>query len=596
MYDNDLRINEETASFSRLMSTKNLIGPITISYDISENAKSIQSRMGGEILDFTLNFDGADCRGEERNRSIITGASPTTEQSIICTFDQVKVYKPTGTYTFRNLTNEIKQLDIALENIEIRGLLNITEQENKNGDTILTINAGNNRRLGVPRWKEYAYNNLDTKNPWTAGKEVQENIISLPIEKQPKLLGLTIFANSTEHDRVFLVKEQEYKNSEGIIEVTQNAANTQEYIFTLTGATQDANTILNVEWFMNNNLRMCAEYRRETCVQTFTSPGEWRITAKVNLVGGRTLTFNKNFKIDNPISLERHARILNRSGKMLNEEEIFDVKTKTYVIKDIYPPETLIFDARDVISSNPGYILTEVNWMINDGSNTETRAGKRIEYKLTRTARYNIRAEYTFQNTTAGKSDDIKKAYDDIRFDLDRRNITPVLKISKNSDYVPARITVDASESRSEHSELIKFIFNFGEGRPDAVGDASEISYTYTTSGEKTITLTVVDENNERATIKETIVLKDAPKTLGFTPSLSPAEAGKPVDFKATNTTGQIEEYIWNFGDNTPVQYGYEASHIFRNAGNYTVTMTVKYLDGTERSTSQVFKVVESLE
>lgn len=339
---------------------------------------------------------------------------------------------------------------------------------------------------------------------------------------------------------------------------------------------------------------MCAHSKKDVCSEKFLTPWEWRITAKVNLIGGKNLSFTKIFKIDQPINLERHVKVMNRSWQILNSRNTFDVKEKVYIIKDIYPPETLMFDARDVIANNPWYALKEVKWHISDWEKQEVKIGKKIDFKLTRTLRYNIRAEYTFQNTT--RSEDTKTAYDSIRIDLERRNITPVLKVTKSSDYVPARITVDASQSRSEYSELIKFIFNFGEGRPDSVGDASEITYTYTTPWEKTITLTVVDENNERATIKESIVLKDTPKTINFTPSLSPAQAGRSVDFEAKNTTGQIEEYIWNFWDNSAIGYGYEVSHTYQQAWTYLVTLTVRYTDWTERSTSKKFQVVTSLE
>lgn len=57
-----------------------------------------------------------------------------------------------------------------------------------------------------------------------------------------------------------------------------------------------------------------------------------------------------------------------------------------------------------------------------------------------------------------------------------------------------------------------------------------------------------------------------------------------------------MESYLWNFGDNTGISHGYSASHTFKQAGEYTVTLTVRYTDGTERNTAQKFKVVTSLE
>jgi PKD domain len=70
----------------------------------------------------------------------------------------------------------------------------------------------------------------------------------------------------------------------------------------------------------------------------------------------------------------------------------------------------------------------------------------------------------------------------------------PKIIIQNASDYVPTVITVDGSQSKSENGEIKKFIYNFGEGKPDTVGDAI-YEYQYNTPGEKEITLTIVNES-----------------------------------------------------------------------------------------------------
>lgn len=190
-----------------------------------------------------------------------------------------------------------------------------------------------------------------------------------------------------------------------------------------------------------------------------------------------------------------------------------------------------------------------MQWEISDGSTTEQKIGERIEYHINRTTRFVITAKYQFRASISGE---IQEAQDVIILDLERKSLTPILRINKTSDYVPAKITVDGSQSRAEYSEIIKFIYDFGEGRPEAIGDAIQI-YEYTTPGEKDITLTIIDNNGERASMKQTVVLKETPNIVGFTTSISPGFVDVNVDFIASDTTGQIEEYIWNFGDNTPI-------------------------------------------
>jgi PKD repeat protein len=75
---------------------------------------------------------------------------------------------------------------------------------------------------------------------------------------------------------------------------------------------------------------------------------------------------------------------------------------------------------------------------------------------------------------------------------------------------------------------------------------------------------------------------------------MSPGFTGAPVDFIADGATGQIEEWIWNFWDNTPAEKWYEVTHAFEKVGTYSVQLTVRYLDGTEKTTTQTFKVEDS--
>jgi PKD repeat protein len=174
-------------------------------------------------------------------------------------------------------------------------------------------------------------------------------------------------------------------------------------------------------------------------------------------------------------------------------------------------------------------------------------------------------------------------------------SLEPILQIQQSSDYTPSKVTFDASSSRSKNGTIQKFIFDFGEGRPKTEWDAVQV-YEYRTPGQKKISLTIVDNNNEQITISKYIVLKDTPKNIAFTTSMSPGIIGIPITFIADGTTGQIEEYIWNFWDNTPTSKWYEIDHTFAQSGKYSITMTVRYADGTEKSTTQQLQVDQSLE
>lgn len=52
-------------------------------------------------------------------------------------------------------------------------------------------------------------------------------------------------------------------------------------------------------------------------------------------------------------------------------------------------------------------------------------------------------------------------------------------------------------------------------------------------------------------------------------------QAGSPVAFDASTSTGSPESYLWQFGDSTPNASGSTTSHAFAAAGTYSVRLTV---------------------
>lgn len=94
LYDNDLYKTPLFASEARLDDTQTIVGPITIFFDISANAKKIAGRDLVNITRYDMNFDGAICTN---GLSRVGGTDPM-DQTIICTFDAVKEYTLDGSY------------------------------------------------------------------------------------------------------------------------------------------------------------------------------------------------------------------------------------------------------------------------------------------------------------------------------------------------------------------------------------------------------------------------------------------------------------------------------------------------------------------
>lgn len=199
-----------------------------------------------------------------------------------------------------------------------------------------------------------------------------------------------------------------------------------------------------------------------SCTHNFVTEGDYKIIAKITLINKQIISIEKNLLISAPLKLDRGMVVTNRAGNVLNTKETFDPKNRQYVIKKLSAGESITMDARDIVPSLQGYILKSVKWTINNGKNEEVRNGEKIDFTVNYTTRHNILAEYTFEKTAkSGRDDDIRIATERLQLDLDRENLSAVLKLSPESGYIPIKITADASQSTSKYSEIVKFEFDF---------------------------------------------------------------------------------------------------------------------------------------
>ncbi len=578
IYDQDRYTKEQYREGSRITDTQNIIGPINVFFDIRSNALQIAKNNLISIEEYSIDFDGASCSD---GRSLITGKNPMNEQSLICEFNQIKSYNIRGIYKWKNRLWEYQEVPINLPTIEVRWLIDIKNQVNNRWEKIITLDATSLKKLGTPRWI-YEW--------W---KEITESSITESISSIPKIICFKIF-DTNGCDRIFVLEDTDTKSVEWSIVAVQDPLESRLFHLSLTGITINMNEIVNIEWILGDQNIICTRWS-ETCDYTFGWYGKAMISASVETANGAKYIFEKELNVSEPLKIVRHIKVTNSDGTLLNGEATYDKELRAYVLWNVViPPETLTFDARDVVSGNLGYTLDTVLWKISNGKTSEERRGTKINIDFNQPLRYTVEWIYTFKKISPSGKAEAETVQDTVIIDIERKSLMPRIDITMTSDYVPSLVTVDASQSESENGEIKKFIFDFGEWKPPAEGDSIQ-QYEYTTAGEKTIILTVIAENGEKTSIKKTIVLKDEVKSIDFLPSLTPGISGNPVDFDASGTNGQIEDYIWNFWDNTPVARGYNVSHTYITPGKYTITLTVIYTDGTQRNTKKIYEVVESL-
>ena len=155
-----------------------------------------------------------------------------------------------------------------------------------------------------------------------------------------------------------------------------------------------------------------------------------------------------------------------------------------------------------------------------------------------------------------------------------------------DSNVVDLAVSVDGGASTDDDGSLQTYEWNFGDGWT-TTGETAE--HTYATSGTKTITLKVTDDDGATDTVSHDVIVKAANvlPTAAFSAEIDDLQLAVDAS-DSSDSDGDIESYAWDFGDGQ-VGTGKTADHTYDEAGEYDVTLTVTDdRDGTSTHTERV--------
>jgi len=170
-------------------------------------------------------------------------------------------------------------------------------------------------------------------------------------------------------------------------------------------------------------------------------------------------------------------------------------------------------------------------------------------------------------------------------------------------------IVFNGSKSYDLDGMIVNYTWDFGDGTP--LGYGVEVSHVYTTAGTYTVTLTVIDDDNATNSSSTTATITEennnhggndeqTTTTSGGTTTKKPSTGSIPNQPPVANAGGPYEcflgeeitfigllstddksivSYEWDFGDGTTGS-GVIAKHKYLLPGEYTVTLTVKDVEG----------------
>jgi len=569
IYDNEKLLSEKFKNNAQLGSFDNLIGPLELKFDLKADANFVSKSMN--IEDYTIDFDGAKCRGTES--SAVEWVNPQNDQSIICIFDNAKSFKPSGVYHGTDkLTREKKSVAINFPVINVVGVVDIKRPKNPKENNI-TYNASKLINLGNIAWYTEKNGNVPVSN---------EPIYSIVLWQEEQILCLSVFTASN-CDKYFIVPSKSQASVSAKIIYDRDIENPLTYTFHLDNIRVKSGEIIGYKWILDGSTVVSTD---ESFEYTFTDYQDAKMTVQITDSAGNMIEVNENVNVSRPLSLLKwpHAESLlhisDTAGTSLIDDT-YNKSLKWYLISNINMslPTIIRFDATDIKVDGYGYDLKNIEWDFNNDGKFE-KLGEKVEYELIEEKRYTVTVRYTFENK---EKNDTWVLAEKIILEPKKKSITVSLKVNQDSEYAPARVHVDGSASQPKEGTITKFMYDFWEGRWPVEGDAIQ-DYQYSFPGEYTITFTVVKSDGTKEQTSRKIVLKDIPKHVVINTSISSPTVWMPMDFDTIGTVWQIESYKWDFGDGLPSSTEPNPTHTYETAGKYTVKLSVIYADRTIRS------------
>lgn len=496
------------------------------------------------------------------------GINPAEDQTIICTFDSKKSYKPNGVYHGTDrVTRKPKDIIIAFPAMNIAGVVNIKKPKTKQDHTI-TYDASSLSNLGTISW----YTERSGTDPAS-----HESAYSLSMTKEEQVICLGVFAKN-DCDRYFVVPSESSAITRGKIAYEADSNDPLSYSFHVEGAKMPSGEIVNYKWTLDGDTVISTE---DSFVHKFPEYRTYRVTLTMTDSAGNTLPISEKISIDKPVDVVRSGnsnsilKITDEKGDSILTHDMYDVSRGAYVLSRLPTPTKFTFDATDVSVGNAGYQLQDVEWDFDDGKGFQKKS-KTAEYEFIEERRYTVQARYTFLDKQTGTN---KQVDDKIIIETKKQDIALALNISQDSEYVPVTLHVDGSATKLKEGEITKFMYDFGEGKGAVEGDAVQ-DYRYTNPGEYTLTFTVVKSDGTKESTSRKIVVKDQPKRLIVNSSVSSGIVNHPIDFDTNGTAGKIDTYQWDFGDGLGSTEA-TPSHVYAQAGKYTVKLMAVYADKT---------------
>lgn len=561
IYDNNLLNDENTRREDAFITdTKTLIWPIELKFDV-ENLKNSEAKKSFRVDNFIWNFwDGVDIK--------------TQSTSIVHNFDKRWNYTITLTLEWVDLRSANREtierpLD-AIQTISVEYIVNIQESTTNDGWTLVSFDASNLK----PLWDIDWYLSENPKEPAFTGFEFKPSKIYYDKES----IGMKI-KNSDESgmDRIFIISGSK-SNIDWEIQISQTWHDDLNYTFGLKDLQNDFGwwfieqfiwnidwdevvkkaDVLNIEWSSKIEYRFKRYWEKSIQVRVINSA--WN-----SAVLSTSINIKQKPNIDKPIAITIDWELQNKVNYNENAWE--------YYLYNVWVPANIKFDTTNLKTDISNYVIDSVDWDI-DRTWKKSHTWRIFETEFVTTGTKTVWVTFNLKNLR--DDSDRVSINQNIIFDLWQKEAVLSLDIKPDSLYVPTIVRFDATKSRIQDDDIVKFIYNYGDGTPEEERWGINPWHKYTKAWSYTVSLEVVTQKWKRYTIHKPLVLNSPENMIRITTSLKNAPVWQEINFYSTSSQWHIEEYFWDFWDGHKSTEANPAHH-FDKPGEYKVTLTLTF-------------------
>lgn len=561
IYDNSKLTNENFTKETALLSdTTNLIWPIELKFDLTYLAQA-EMKKWITIKNFSWDF-----WLEDKQETVLP--------SLIKTFD--KIWTTDIKLTINWIDSQWKEIKKTVETmpyINITYVVNITEKKLNSWWKLATFDAKSLEELGKIEW--YFMNNLE-EPVW----KWSEYIVWKPIFEDTIVWMYIKKTNSTindSFDKIFIIKWEDKVNIDWDIIFKRWIVNDLEVTLNVTDL-----EIAAWAWYIEKYIWNIWEqiYTKTWDIENSEKASEikhifvnyWEQIVKVELINSawESKTITKIISLPKVLKLSDEIKIYADWNEINNVS--YNSTLNEYFLNEIWYPSKLKLDGRFIKWDSNVYGLSKIEWDYNSDWNIDY-IWKTWDYELNKEWNHTITVKEYFVNRKVA-TDSILLT-EKIYIESIKKEAIVDFDIIKNSEYVPVIIWFDGSKSQVRDSNIVKFIWNYGDWITEE-RDAIVPWRRYSEAWDYDVKLTVVTSDWKSYSTSKKLILKPTPQSAKIEISMKRAPTLQWIDFTSNKSEWQIWAYFWDFWDGNTSKEA-NPTHAYWKPWNYKVTLKLDY-------------------